>query len=99
MFTYVVVFIKSRLPFRSSITLSLDLCRAIYLMASNKPQTKRIRSSANWLDRETAELIDLVERNPALYNKKAFEYMDKKKYSDLWPKIALEMGRGRTGNA
>ena len=59
-------------------------------MASNKPQTKRIRSSANWLDRETAELIDLVERNPALYNKKAFEYMDKKKYSDLWPKIRAE---------
>ena len=59
-------------------------------MASNKPKTKRIRSSAKWLDPETAELIDLVEKNPALWNTKAFDYTDKKKYSDLWPKIRAE---------
>ena len=45
----------------------------------------------NWNKDDSAMLIDLVQKNPAIWNTKSNEYMDSsKKFADIWPKIVQQ---------
>ena len=47
------------------------------------------RKRVVWDKTETASLIDLVLKNPAIWNTKSKDYMvPAKKGADLWPQIA-----------
>ena len=49
------------------------------------------RGPNKWNEEDSVMLIDLVQKNPAIWDTKSNEYMDSsQKFADIWPEIAKQ---------
>ena len=52
------------------------------------------RGPNKWNKEDSAMLIDLVQKNPAIWDTKSNESTDSsKKFADIWPEIAQQFGK------